>query len=106
VLLLSSVLQYLENPYEWLEKFLALKIPYIIIDRTAFAEGDKDILTIQNVSENIYKASYPAWFFGDNFMNIFQGKYKIIADFDNGFTNSTIINNNKKACWKGLILKK
>ena len=66
VILLSGVLQYLEKPYEWLEKFVALNIQYIIVDRTAFVEAERDILTIQNVPESIYKASYPAWFFNES----------------------------------------
>jgi putative methyltransferase (TIGR04325 family) len=106
VLLLSSVLQYLEKPYEWIERFINLEIPYIITDRTAFVEKENNIITIQKVPENIYTASYPAWFFGYNLMKIFQKKYKVISDFDNGFTSSTIINNKDKVYWKGLILKK
>ena len=54
VLLLSSVLQYLETPYEWIEKFIGLNIPYIIIDRTAFIEEEHDILSIQKVSDKIF----------------------------------------------------
>lgn len=65
VLILSSVLQYLEKPYEWLDKFLSYNFDMIIIDRTAFITGSNDILTKQNVPSSIYKASYPAWFFNE-----------------------------------------
>ncbi len=105
VLLFSSVLQYLEKPYEWIERFINLEIPYIIIDRTAFIERENDIITIQKVPENIYVASYPSYFFGKNIINLLQKKYKMIAKFDNGFTMETTINNNK-VYWTGLIFKK
>lgn len=106
VLLISSVLQYLEKPYEWLEMFLELNIPYIIIDRTAFVDNQQDILTIQNVPEEIYKASYPAWFFGGKLKrSLIEKRYSLI-EFDNGFTAPTIINGVKKAFWQGIIIKK
>ena len=49
VLLLSSVLQYLDEPFKWLDKLINLKINYIIIDRTAFIDKGPDLLTIQRV---------------------------------------------------------
>ena len=105
VLLLSSVLQYLERPYEWIGKFVSLGIENIIIDRTSFVEGDKDILTIQNVPENIYGGTYPAWFFGKFLLDYFKKKYTQVAIFDNWFTNPTILNGGKKVHWQGIIMK-
>lgn len=105
VLVLSSVLQYLEKPYEWIERFIALKIPYIIIDRTAFVESPRDILTIQNVPELIYKASYPAWFFNiDNFKNQFKN-YITLASFDAHEGYVIHLENGLTSTYKGLILK-
>lgn len=107
VLILSSVLQYLEKPYDWINKFINLEIQYIVIDRTAFVEGDKDILTIQNVPEAIYKASYPAWFFSKkNFAQKFAKAYDIISYFDSGFTDSAVINEVHSVHWEGIIFKK
>ncbi|KAA9036383.1 methyltransferase, TIGR04325 family [Ginsengibacter hankyongi] len=106
VLLLSSVLQYLERPYEWIAKFVALKIPYIIIDRTAFVDSERDILSVQNVPEEIYKASYPAWFFGEKFVRAFTGKYRSIAKFDSGFTNPVQLDKGIRGYWEGMILHK
>jgi putative methyltransferase (TIGR04325 family) len=105
VLVLSSVLQYLEKPFEWIKKFIALKIPYIIIDRTTFVKSERDILTIQNVPEGIYKASYPAWFFN---MDHFKGQFKnytILASFDahEGFVIH--LENELTSTYKGFILK-
>lgn len=105
VLLLSGVLQYLEKPCEWIEKFITLNIPYIIIDRTAFIEAEQDILTVQNVPENIYKANYPAWFFNiKNFKEQFK-KYEIIASFNAHEGYVIYLENGSTASYKGFILK-
>jgi putative methyltransferase (TIGR04325 family) len=105
VVLLSSVLQYLEKPHELIEKVLSLDIDNIIIDRTAFIECERDIITIQNVPEGIYKASYPAWFFNkENFLAHFKHCSEVI-EFDSGITHPRIVNGNK-AYWSGFIIKK
>jgi putative methyltransferase (TIGR04325 family) len=82
VILLSSVIQYLEEPYNFLKKIFSLNIEYIIIDRTPFING-KDRITIQKVNPGIYPASYPCWFFNKcNFNNLITERYKIIAEFE------------------------
>ncbi len=105
VLLLSSVLQYLEKPYEWLEKFVALNIPYIIVDRTAFVEAERDILTLQNVPESIYKASYPAWFFDTKVFEDRMEKYSILVTFESHCDNRINLNSKFHAKWNGYICK-
>jgi putative methyltransferase (TIGR04325 family) len=105
VLLLSSVLQYLEKPYEWIAKFIALKIPYIIIDRTAFVNSETDILTVQNVPEEIYKASYPAWFFNiDAFTSHFKN-YTTLASFTAHEGYVIHLENGLASTYRGFILK-
>lgn len=104
VLVLSSVLQYLENPYQWIELFIKTDIPFIILDRTPFIDSENDILTIQNVPENIYKASYPSWFFDKKKLISTFSNYSLIAETYNSYTNDFIINNHK-AKWTGMILK-
>ena len=83
VLLLSGVIQCLDRPYDWIDKFLNYNFEYIIIDRTTFTTEIKDRLAIQNVPENIYKASYPTWFFNEQkFIEIFESHYDLIARFE------------------------
>jgi putative methyltransferase (TIGR04325 family) len=83
ILLLSSVIQYLEEPYELLEKVTGYKFKHIIFDRTAFIQEGSDRLTIQEVPPEIYTASYPAWFFDkDKFLSYFQEQYELIFEFD------------------------
>jgi putative methyltransferase (TIGR04325 family) len=105
VLLLSGVLQYLERPDEWIKTFNNLDIKYIIIDRTAFIQGEKDIITIQNVPESIYLASYPAWFFNQEKLVKRFTNFTVVSEIDNSFTDNALIHN-KKAKWTGMILKR
>lgn len=63
VVLFGSVLSYLPKPFEVLQEVISSGIKTIVMDRTAFLEGNKDRLTVQKVSPHIYDASYPAWFF-------------------------------------------
>jgi putative methyltransferase (TIGR04325 family) len=81
-ILLSGVIQYLEKPYYFLEEITNLGFEYIIFDRTAFNKAEGDRLTIQKVPEEIYKASYPAWFLNKRrFLDILLSRYEIIASW-------------------------
>ncbi|NOU19897.1 MAG: methyltransferase, TIGR04325 family [Bacteroidales bacterium] len=82
VVLLSSVLQYIEKPYELLELLKVKRIPYILFDRTQFLRGD-DRITIQKVNPAIYKASYPCWFFNkQKLLSFLESEYELIIEFD------------------------
>ena len=105
VLLLSSVLQYLDKPYDWIEKFTKLNFQSIIIDRTCFIQNYTDMITIQNVPEFIYKASYPMWLFNkEKFWNSFK-EYSIISEFSS-YADVDYIIHGKVISWSGLILEK
>lgn len=59
ILILSSVLQYLENPFKTLKEILKeIDFDGILIDRTLFNRQDKHRIAIQNVPPHIYRASY------------------------------------------------
>lgn len=83
ILLLSSVVQYLEKPHEFLLEIQQYDFKYILIDRTAFVKNNlPDRLTLQIVPPEIYNAQYPAWFFNENnFLSHFKN-YKIKMDFE------------------------
>lgn len=83
VALLSSVLQYLESPTDILDALEASAVRYIVIDRTPFAQGNSDTITVQHVPPSIYAASYPCWIFGrQRFTERLSAKYEILAEFD------------------------
>ncbi|MDL2267237.1 methyltransferase, TIGR04325 family [Desulfovibrio sp. OttesenSCG-928-G15] len=61
VVLLSGVLQYLDEPYALLEEVCSFAPSLIVIERTPFAEGEEEF-SVQHVPEHIYKASYACRF--------------------------------------------
>lgn len=66
IVILSSVLQYVEHPYEILKKCFALNPKIVVIDRTPFIKRRKDIITIQRVPKYIVASDYPARLFGNS----------------------------------------
>lgn len=103
VLLLSSVLQYLPDPYNWIEKFVQKGIKYIIIDRTAFSSENRDRLTVETVPPYIYEAKYPAWFLDEKkVLEKFKTKYDLILDF----TSTIDFVNEIPSYYKGFLFKR
>jgi putative methyltransferase (TIGR04325 family) len=81
-ILFSSVLQYLEDPFEILRLARSKEFKFIIIDRTPFIEK-QDRITIQRVNPAIYKASYPCRFFNrEKFLSEMSDSYKLVFEFD------------------------
>lgn len=86
IILLSSVIPYLEKPYELLEIIKDKKIEYILFDKTPLIMGD-DRITIQKVNPAIYNASYPSWFFNkEKFKNFMKPEYDLVFEFDSHIT--------------------
>ena len=57
-ILLSSVIQYLEKPYDLLKDIIQRKFRYVLIDRTPFLTDGEDRITIQKVPAEIYEACF------------------------------------------------
>jgi putative methyltransferase (TIGR04325 family) len=103
-LLMSGVVQCLEDPFLWIEKIKSYNFDYILLDRTCFIEGDKRLM-IEVVPKKIYPASFPCWFFNEGeFLNPFLYKYDLIADF-NSLDGETVTRDNKRIYWKGFFFK-
>lgn len=83
VLLLSGVLQCLEDPYGALDSFVTYRVPHVIIDRTAFLVADRDRLTVETVPDWIYPATYPSWFLSETKVTdaMAAAGYSLVADF-------------------------
>lgn len=106
VLLLSSVLQYLEKPFNHIHELVSKSFPYIIIDRTSIIHEKEDILTVQEVPKEIYEASIPCWFFSEEkLLNAFLDKYELIADFPAFTQNNFKLEHGVQSYEKGYILK-
>jgi putative methyltransferase (TIGR04325 family) len=63
VILLSSVLQYLEFPFDVLKTLSKVGANTMIIDRTPFSDSCEEKILVQKVPQSIYRASYPLWVF-------------------------------------------
>ena len=84
VVLLGSVLQYLERPFTILDQVLAVPCEHVIIDRTPFWAGSSDRLCVQTVPPSIYPASYPSWIFSrQRFRSRLHEDWQCILTFGN-----------------------
>lgn len=89
VVILSGVLDLIENPYEVLDKLFLLDIKNIIIDRSAFFRSDfdnfNDRIVIQIVPKSIFKAKLPfrilSWLKMLNYLKV-NGKMNIIEEYE------------------------
>lgn len=83
VVLISSSLQYVENPSAVLENLLDLKPEFVILDRTPFHEDDEDVLMVQDVPRQIYNSSYPLWIFSKSkLISSTQAHYELVTGFN------------------------
>ena len=106
VVLLSSVLQYLEEPYSIVENICNRDIPCVILDRFSIIERERDHVSIQTVPPQIYKAQYPCRFFSpDKLVNIFSKKYHLVESFDCSIPNKTYVDGKYLAWDKGYIFE-
>lgn len=83
LILISSVINYIKDPYSLLRSLCELKIPHMIVERIPFIHRGTDRLTVQKVPPKIYTASYPAWFFDKaNFLSFIQEWYDVREIYD------------------------
>jgi len=105
VVLLSSVMQYIESPGTVLGELMEKGIPYIIIDRTPFSDAPADRITVQHVPPSIYPASYPCRIFSrQRFLELFQDRYEVIAEFDSDDGRASA--SGLEFSFSGMILRK
>jgi putative methyltransferase (TIGR04325 family) len=80
LVLLSSVLQYVQDPEKTLATLAALPTCGWLISRTPFCQEPDDLIVVQHVPRHIYPASYPAWVFSESrFSNFWELRGKKIG---------------------------
>ena len=105
-ILFSSVIQYIEEPYKFLDYIISMNFKYILFDRTTFILSGDDRLTVQIVPPTIYRASYPCWFFNKNkFYSPISEGHDLIADFD-ALAGTVRIDNKFIGYEKGMIFRR
>lgn len=83
VLLCSCVLQYLDEPFRFLEDWSRLQIPWLLLTNLPLVERGPDRLRVQHVPPSIYTATYPVWFFNRvEFRRRVAARYEIVKEFD------------------------
>jgi putative methyltransferase (TIGR04325 family) len=85
LLILSGVLQYLEEPHTFLRTCFAKGIDFILIDRTTAQYDMPERPYVQHVPKWIYEASYASWFMDANHIedSFREHSYEIIDRFEN-----------------------
>lgn len=103
VIILSGVLQYLERPFDVLQRLVECPCDYLIVDRTPFWEGAQDRLCVQHVPATIYAASYPSWIFSISCFRSFLDKnWGVITEFSSLDRLGAPV----ETTWKGLIVSR
>ena len=106
-LVISSTLQYLEDPMSFLEKLGSFKIPVLLLDRVSIIDSSENRLTKQTVPKDIYSASYPCWFFSENkILEILKKDYELVEKFEAFVKNETFIDGQTRSQDYGYILKR
>ena len=103
----SSVLPYIEDSHNILKEAFNKKFDWILLDRISVIDGDKDLISIQVVPPDVYKAIYPCWFFGENKLvnNIKNNGYDHIKSFD-ALGGRSFAPKIATAAYRGFIFKK
>lgn len=65
LVVLSSVLQYVPEPWALLDAVLDLRAPWVLIDRLPLLASGPDRLTVEHVPPKVGAATYPAWFLAE-----------------------------------------
>ena len=84
VVVLSSVLQYLEKPERILKELLSINAKIVIVDLTIINNGSNHGIYLQNVPRSIYSATYPVWSLARQcLLEIFQRSgYSLLSEFN------------------------
>jgi putative methyltransferase (TIGR04325 family) len=82
-ILFASVLNYLQHPWDVVDRAHELGIPYLIVDRTHVHEGRLDHCRSQQVHEPHYEASYPCRIFSRlDFEERMALRWRLIESWD------------------------
>jgi putative methyltransferase (TIGR04325 family) len=85
VIIFSSVLCYLENPYDVIRQAISSKNRprFVIIDRTPMSYSGSDLFAVQKVGSSIHTASLPIRILSiHNILNTFGSDYEMVYSWD------------------------
>jgi putative methyltransferase (TIGR04325 family) len=83
VVLLSGVLQYLDDPYDVLRRVVLCEPQVIVVDRNPFSSEERDVFSTQIVAGKIYPARLAFRIFASNSLErALAPKYRKFSEFD------------------------
>lgn len=107
VLLLGSVLSYIQEPWKLIQEAISLNFQYILIDRTACMRNRSTRLTVQHVPESVYPASYPAWLFNEaELKQPFRMHYRLCRESVSPFSSLRIQEDGAEVQWKSFFFER
>lgn len=102
LVLLSGVLQCIENPIQILEEIIELKPRYLIVDRFPIVPHfDQDKICVQHVNYG-EDTSYPSRFFANYWEALLLGKFELLYDW---FTHDGHTFDDRSFNFKGYFFK-
>jgi putative methyltransferase (TIGR04325 family) len=106
VVLLSSVLQYLENPAGLLAEISTLGPDYILVDRSPVLDQGPERITVQTVPPDIYPASYACRLFAPGALEaLLEPSYEVVFDFE-AHVGIVIYADGALARYRGLLFQR
>lgn len=104
LIIVSSVLEFCEEPEKIINKFKNTNAKYLILDRTPMWGGGRNVLTICTAAKYI-SGSYPCWIFSEpRIKYLLTQHWEIIGEWD--ALDSDIVFSRGKAKYKGQCWKK
>lgn len=83
VILLSSVLPYLESPTELLREVAASGCRHVVIDRTPLIGTNRTRLAVQHTTPELGGGSYPCWLFArETLLAPLTAEYRLIREWE------------------------
>lgn len=105
VLMLGSVLHYLEEPAAVVRNMVRNNFDIIIIETTPVVDDDRTHITVQRVPPHIYEASYPCYLFNQKEMLSWFSGYKVKLEYLSKTVEPRKVDG-RIVQWKGFILEK
>ena len=79
---LSSVVQYVPDPYAVIDAVVRLEPAWLFFDRLPLIAGPTDRLTIEHVPPDVGAETYPAWFLSEErFLKAVGARYRMVDRF-------------------------
>jgi putative methyltransferase (TIGR04325 family) len=82
LILCSSVLQYIEDPFAILARLMATGAEYLLLDRTPYSVSGRAEIVLQRVSPQIYPAAHATWLLSEAELRAFMApSYRLVNRF-------------------------